>query len=53
MLNMNFNNVTPWNNSPRVHVTPSETPSYLQANQSLLLVVNASSLAEKQQIQML
>jgi len=43
-----------WNNSPRVDMTPhSDTLSCLRANQSLLFLLNASCLAEKQQIPIL
>jgi len=40
-----------WNNSPRVDMSPySDTLSWFRANQSLLFLLSAASLAEKQQI---
>jgi len=40
---------THWNNSPQLHMY-SHLISLLQANQSLLLLLNVACLAEKQQI---
>jgi hypothetical protein len=43
-----------WNNSPRVDVSlHSDTFFWFRANQSLLLLLNAAYLAEKQEIQIL
>jgi hypothetical protein len=40
-----------WNNSPQVDMLPhADTLSWFQANQSLLFLLNAECLAEKQQI---
>ena len=42
-----------WNNSLRIDMSPhSDTLSRFRANQSLLFLLNAARLAEKQQIQM-
>jgi hypothetical protein len=43
-----------WNNSPRGNMLlHSDTLSWFRANQSLLLLLNAACLAEKQQIPIL
>ena len=43
-----------WNNSPRVDMSlHSDTLSWIRANQSLLFLLNAVCLAEKQQIPIL
>ena len=43
--------LTHWNNSPRTDMSPHwDTLSWFRANQSLLFLLNASWLEEKQQI---
>ena len=43
-----------WNNSPRIDMSPhSDTLSWLRVNQSLLFLLNAACLAEKQHIPIL
>jgi hypothetical protein len=43
-----------WNNSLRIDMSPySDTLSWFQANQSLLFLLNAACLSEKQQIPIL
>jgi hypothetical protein len=43
-----------WNNSPRVDMSPhSDTLSRFRANQSLLFLLNAVCIAEKQHIPIL
>jgi hypothetical protein len=43
-----------WNNSPRIDMSPHlDTLFWFRANQSLLFLLNAAYLAEKQQIQIL
>ena len=43
-----------WNNSPQIDMSPhSDTLSWFRANQSLLFLLNAACLAEKQQIPIL
>jgi hypothetical protein len=40
-----------WNNSPRIDMSPhSDSLSWFRANQSLLFLLNAACLVEKQQI---
>jgi hypothetical protein len=49
--NMIFIVLAHWNNSPRVDMSPHlNTLSWFQVNQSLLFLLNAACLAEKQQI---
>jgi len=43
--------LTQWNNSPRIDMSPhSDTLFWFQVNQSLLFLLNAACLAEKQQM---
>ena len=45
---------THWNNSPQIDMSPhSDTLSWFRNNQSLLFLLNAVCLAEKQQLQIL
>ena len=54
MLSWNFIVLAHWSNSPRVDMSPhSDTLSWFRANQSLLLLLNAACLAEKQHMPML
>jgi hypothetical protein len=44
-------NMTAWNKSPRIDMSPhSDTLSWFRANQSLIFHLNAAYIAEKQQI---
>jgi hypothetical protein len=46
--------VVHWNNSPRIDISPTfDTLSWFRANQSLLFLLNAACLPEKQQIPIL
>ena len=53
-LNWIFIVLAPWSNSPRMDMSPaSDTLSWFRANQSLLFLLNATCLVEKQQIPIL
>jgi hypothetical protein len=52
-LNLIFIVLAHWNNSPRIEISPhSDTLSWFRANQSLIFLLNATCLSEKQQIPM-
>ena len=54
MLSWIFIVLAHWNNSPRIDMSPhSDTLSWFRANQSLIFLLNAVCLVEKQQIPIL
>jgi hypothetical protein len=54
MLSWIFIVLAHWNNSPRIDMSPhSDTLSWFRANQSLIFLLNAACLVEKQQIPIL
>jgi hypothetical protein len=54
MISWNFIVISYWNNSLQIDMSPhSDTVSWFRANQSLLFLLNAARLLEKQQIPIL